>query len=216
MPLLLVTTAHPSLYEHQLDGELHPNLGRLVQPRHYSSIEATAAAGIPWAADNDCFQGLDAPAYERMLERLAGLPGCLFVTVPDTVAEAGLTDLSFEEYGPLVHMHGLPVAYVAQDEGVEYESRGIPWGAIDALFMGGSTEWKESRAALDLSLEAHRRGLWVHWGRVNTKRRLDLIVEDGWADSFDGSSFAQWRTANLNRGLEWARTAGSQLRLALA
>jgi hypothetical protein len=66
-------------------GGRHRNLGRLVQPRHYSSIEQTAHAGIPWAADNDCFQGLDASRYFDMLDRLAPLPGCLFATVPDVV-----------------------------------------------------------------------------------------------------------------------------------
>jgi hypothetical protein len=47
-PFLLVTTAHPSLVTHTLDGDVHPNLGRLIQPRHTSSIERTAAEGIPW------------------------------------------------------------------------------------------------------------------------------------------------------------------------
>lgn len=84
---LLVTTAHPSLGEHRgpETGAIHPSLGRLVQPRHYSSVARTAAAGISWAADNDCFQGLDAERYFTMLDRLKGMPGCLFVTVPDVV-----------------------------------------------------------------------------------------------------------------------------------
>jgi hypothetical protein len=84
---LLVTTAHSSLAEHRdpRTGSRHPNLGRLVQPRHCSSVERTAAAGIPWAADNDCFQGLDGRRYVRMLDRLAGLPGCRFVCAPDVV-----------------------------------------------------------------------------------------------------------------------------------
>ncbi|MGA2164203.1 MAG: hypothetical protein ABSH36_07010, partial [Solirubrobacteraceae bacterium] len=35
----------------------NPNLGRLVQPRHYNALPATIARGVPWAADNDCYQG---------------------------------------------------------------------------------------------------------------------------------------------------------------
>jgi hypothetical protein len=96
-PLLLVTTAHPSIYDHCVSpGVLHPNLGRLVQPRHYSSIERTAAAGIPRAAHNDCFQGLDELRFRRMLDRITGLPGCLFMTCPDVVADASATALLFE------------------------------------------------------------------------------------------------------------------------
>lgn len=180
----------------------HPNLGRLATPRHFPRIADTARAGIPWAADNDCFQGLDAAAYERMLEQLAGLPGCLFVTVPDTVSEAGLTALEFEEWAPIVHRHGLPCAYVAQDDGLEYETQGVPWGAIDALFIGGSTEWKMGPAARELAREAKRRGLWVHWGRVNTARRLEYVRSTGAADSFDGSKWARFRTTYLDVGLE--------------
>jgi hypothetical protein len=49
--LLLATQAEPQMVEHD-----HPNLGRLVQPRHYNALPATIARDVPWAADNDCFQ----------------------------------------------------------------------------------------------------------------------------------------------------------------
>lgn len=203
MTLLLVTTAHPSLSQHTLDGELHPNLGRLIQPRHTSSIEATAAAGIPWAADNDCFQQLDAAAYTRMLDRIAGLPGCRFVTVPDVVGDAARTLELFGEWAPELERRGLPVGLVAQD-GLEHLRWAIEWDRLDALFIGGSTEWKEGPAAAELAQLAHDRGLWVHWGRVNTRRRFDLIAA-GACDSFDGSKFARFRKTYLDGGLEWCR-----------
>ena len=47
---------------------------RLLQPRHVSSVELTAEAGIPWACDNDAFNGWDADAerrYVNMLDRVA-------------------------------------------------------------------------------------------------------------------------------------------------
>lgn len=80
--LLLLASAHPT---HML--ERHPNLGRLVIPRDHSRIAETAAAGVPWAADNFAFAGFDPTAFRRMLGRIAGVPGCLFVAVPDVVAE---------------------------------------------------------------------------------------------------------------------------------
>jgi hypothetical protein len=202
-PLLLVTTAHPSLLEHD-----HPNLGRLVQPRHYSSIERTAASGIPWAADNDCFQGLDARRYFAMLDRLRSLDRCLFVTVPDVVADARATAHRFESWSAGLHRRGLPAALVAQD-GLEDLGRWLAfsWHRIDALFIGGSTEWKLGPEARALALEAKALGKWVHWGRVNTKRRFDYIVETRAADSFDGSQFARWRKTYLDTGLAWTEAA---------
>lgn len=205
-PKLLVTTSHPSLAHHTLAGEIHPNLGRLIQPRHTSSIEKTAEAGIVWAADNDCFQALDAAAYTRMLDRIQGLDGCRFVTVPDVVGDAPRTLELFDEWAPELERRGLPPALVAQD-GLE-TIRGIQWDRIDALFIGGSTEWKEGPGAAELAREARDYGKWVHWGRVNTKRRFDLIVETGAVSSFDGSKFARFRTTYLDGGLEWCRAAG--------
>ncbi len=118
--LLLATQAQPQMRAHR-----HPNLGRLLQPRHYPRARATAASGVPWAADNDAFNGWDAGAerrFLRMVDALSGLPGCLFVTCPDIVGDAGLTSLLFEEYAPLLWRHGLPPAYLLQEPGVEYDA----------------------------------------------------------------------------------------------
>lgn len=202
--LLLVTTSHPSIHEHTLDGEIHPNLGRLIQPRHTSSIAKTAAAGIPWAADNDCFQGLDEHKYRLMLDNIAGLPGCLFVTVPDVVGDAAATFDLFDAWIGELEARDLPAALVAQD-GLENMLERVEWDRIVAVFIGGSTEWKEGEHAAEIAREAAARGKWVHWGRVNTRRRFDLIVATGAASSFDGSKFARFRKTYLDGGLEWAR-----------
>ncbi len=54
------------------------------------------------------------------------------------------------------------------------------------IFVGGSTEWKEStmRRWGDLAAEM---AVWMHVGRVNTGRRMSLAVAAG-AHSVDGSS----------------------------
>ena len=207
LPTLLVTTAHPSLYKHGLGNIFpHPHLGRLIQPRHTSSIEQTAAAGITWAADNDCFQGLDANAYVRMLDRIAGLDGCRFVTVPDVVGDATETLKLWQTWAPELDRRGLPKGLVAQD-GLELVADTLRWSEIDALFIGGSTEWKESTAAAELAQTASAHGKWVHWGRVNTRRRFDLIVRTGAVDSWDGSKWARFRTTYLDTGLSWCLEA---------
>jgi hypothetical protein len=163
---------------------------------------------MPWAADNDCFQELHEKRYVAMLDRIAPLAeSCLFVTVPDVVADAATTASQFELWAPAVARRGLPAALVAQD-GLEDMGRWLAgqWHRIDALFVGGSTEWKESQVAIDFADEARMRGKWVHWGRVNTKRRFDLLVAEH-GDSFDGSKFARFRKTYLDGGLEWARVA---------
>jgi hypothetical protein len=141
----------------------------------------------------------------RMLDRIEGLPGCLFVTVPDVVGDASATLELFVKWAPELERRGLPLALVAQD-GLEFLRWAIEWDRIDCLFMGGTTEWKESPAARELADEARARGVWVHWGRVNTRRRFDLVVAEH-GDSFDGSKFARFRKTYLDGGLEWAREA---------
>jgi hypothetical protein len=199
---ILVTTAHPSLHQHPGPaGEpVHPRLGRLITPRHTSSIEATAAAGLLWAADNDCFQELDEAAYVAMLDRIEGLPGCKFVTVPDVVGDAVTTLLRFRQWAPELEARGLPAALVAQD-GLEDLAAWIPWDRIDALFIGGSTEWKLGDAAAELAREAKARGKWVHWGRVNSRRRIAHILATGAADSMDGTKYARFRNTYLSAEL---------------
>ncbi len=81
------------------------------------------------------------------------------------------------------------------------------WHRLDALFIGGSTEWKGGPHATALAREAKQDGLWVHWGRVDTRRRVDLISATGAADSFDGSKWARWRKTYLDEGLRWLQDA---------
>lgn len=211
---LLVTTSHPSLSEHPdpESGAMHPNLGRLLTPRHTSSAQKTAESGVVWAADNDCFQGLNEKKYRAMLRTIEGLPGCRFVTVPDVVADAARTAEFFEEWEPIVRETGQPVALVAQDG---LDRIGVPWDRIDALFIGGSTDWKLGPIAAEFAVEARMRDKWVHWGRVNTHRRIEHIARTGAADSVDGSSWARLRKVVppgeaerlLDKGLRWCREA---------
>lgn len=207
--LLLVTTSHPDMARHA-----HPHLGRLIQPRHYSSIEATARDGIPWAADNDCFQALDPDAFTNMLDRITGLPGCLFVTCPDVVGDHAATVAQFARWAPGIARRGLPVAFVLQDGCTISE---VPWWDIAAVFIGGSTEFKLGAQAERIVRYAKtlKRGymkpVWVHMGRVNSEKRIRYAEEIG-CDSVDGTGWARWNITNLNRGLNATRDAASRQR----
>jgi hypothetical protein len=87
---------------------------------------------------------------------------------------------------------GLPCAFVLQDGAT---SETIPWDQLQAVFLGGSTTYKESQAARVLCEEARRRGKWVHVGRVNSARRENLIRS--FADSFDGSKYSMFARQHL-------------------
>lgn len=198
--LILVHTAHPQAVQHSGDG-----FGRLLSPRQYARAKDTAEAGIPWAADNDCFQGLDPVAYTRMLDAIQGLPGCRFVTVPDVVGDAWSTAELFELWEPAVKRRGLPVALVAQDGLEDWRMNawlGGVWHRIDALFIGGTTEFKLGAYAEDLGRDAKERGKWLHMGRVNSRKRFDYARATG-CDSVDGSKFSKWRDTWLPEALGW-------------
>ena len=175
-------------------------LGRLLTPRHCSDAAATTAAGLDGAADNDAYSAWDEGRFLRMVERLAGVPGCRFVTCPDSVGEAGLTDLLFQEYAPIMHRYGVPVGYALQNAGVEYEAVGIPWGAIDAVFIGGDDAYKLGGEVQALVAEAKRRGKWVHMGRVNTIGRLRYAASIG-CDSVDGTKWVRWTDTYIDQAL---------------
>lgn len=180
-----------------------PHVGRLLSPRQYSRAYDTSAAGIPWAADNDCFQGLDEPAYKAMLDAIYGLAGCKFVVAPDVVSDWRATRVLFEEWYDELTACWQPIAYVAQDGQPSDE---VPWASIDALFVGGSTEFKCSDHAHDLVREAQARGLWTHMGRVNTARRMVLAKSWG-IDSMDGTSVSMFTNKRLPERLHQAGQA---------
>jgi hypothetical protein len=181
-----------------------PNkLGVLVTPRTGNSLATVASSGRLWAADNDCFQRLDTDAYESMLARIsdADRSQFLWVTIPDVVGKARDTIDRWSEWHPRVARLGLDGAFVGQD-GIEEHQDCVPWGKMRALFIGGSDAWKESRHAAELSIEAKRRGLWVHVGRVNSLRRIRRIWWHD-ADSIDGGGFSKWPDINIPKGLKW-------------
>lgn len=200
--ILLVTTSHPDCVAY--------GCGRLVQPRHTSSVEKTAAAGIVWAADNDCFQGLDEAAFRKMLARIARLPGCRFVTAPDVVADHAATLDRWASWSETIREHGQPPAFVLQD--------GCPagWYPPDAaaVFVGGSTAYKLGADAAASVAAAKAAGLWAHMGRVNSNRRLAYAASIG-CDSADGTKYARFKKAWLRDGIT-AAAAPPQLRLDLA
>jgi hypothetical protein len=159
--------------------------------------------GMPWAADNGCFtqpQAYTDDGYLAWLERMTPYADrCLFATAPDVVGDAEATRARSLPMLPRIRSAGYPAALVAQD-GLTLEM--VPWDAIDALFIGGSTTWKLSEASHLLCSEARQRGKWVHMGRVNSRRRYELARSFG-CDSVDGTFLAFGPDINEARLRSW-------------
>jgi len=83
---------------------------------------------------------------------------------------------------------------------MEYEP--VDWDSFDALFIGGSTEWKLGPEARAFSSEAKARGKWLHMGRVNTWRRYEIAESFG-CDSVDGTTILFGPSKNLPIVLGW-------------
>lgn len=162
--------------------------------------------GQTWAADNGRFAAPERYTDAGYLAWLRAMPSasCLFATAPDVVADAvGTLLLSGPMYRP-IREAGYPVALVAQD-GLERLQEFIPWHDFDALFIGGTTEWKLGEAVHALVAEAKRRGKWVHMGRVNSLRRLRLAQAMG-CDSADGTRVKYAPDINTAAALRWLET----------
>ena len=195
--ILLVSGATATL--RRLQG--HPSLGVLITPMASNAIAPVLVGRWTWACDNSAYSNFSPARFCRMLARVAGKPGCLFVTAPDVVGDSKATLQRFNIWQPVLAELSLPVAYVGQDGA---ELLDLPWGRISALFIGGSTDWKESQSVRDLAQEARRRGKWVHVGRVNTRRRLEIAHRFG-AHSVDGTSFSRWPDDKIPRAIRWIK-----------
>jgi len=140
-----------------------------------------------WAVDSGAFTGFLPAAFLALLDRVRGRAGCVFVAAPDVVADAAATLRLFAFWEPVIRAHGFPVALVGQDG---LTPRDVPWGRLEALFIGGSTDWKMGRGAETLLGYAAAFGKWRHVGRVNSRRRIRHFL--GLCDSIDGSSHSKY------------------------
>jgi hypothetical protein len=120
-----------------------------------------------------------------------GAERCWGVVAPDVPFDAAGTLAESLPWLARIRALAVPAVFCAQD-GAERPGM-IPWdhlGPNGVLFLAGTTEWKISEAAADLTAEATARGLRTHMGRVNTERRLRIAESFGVA-SCDGTTMAK-------------------------
>lgn len=162
-----------------------------------------------WAADNGCYSAgdrFDLGRWLAWLDRMAVARDiCLFAAVPDVVGDARATLARWEATAHLVRPTGYPLAYVLQDG---QEHLPVPWSEVDAVFVGGSTEWKLGSGARSLVSEARHRGKWAHMGRVNSGKRLLYASRIG-CGSADGTYMAFNPAEAIARMGRWLRQANA-------
>lgn len=143
--------------------------GILTSYKH-KGVPSGIVHGLPWAGDNCAFTGFEAQRFTEWLERM--IPhraNCLFIAVPDVVGDAAATLARYVTWAEA--MEGWPLAYVCQDGSEGHE---IPSSA-KALFIGGTTAWKESEAAIAMIQRGQALGLHIHIGRVNWGKRYRMF-----------------------------------------
>ena len=165
--------------------------------------------GVTWCADNGCFSDKwdEASWWRFLVDNAGGAETCAFAVAPDVVGDAEATLARSLPWLPKIRALGYPVALVGQD-GMTPDQ--VPWDDIDAIFIGGSTEWKLGPAARALVTEAKARGKWAHMGRVNSQRRYEYARRIG-CDSVDGTFLTFGPDVNLPKLLSWVRSADQLL-----
>ncbi len=193
-----------------LSGHVRPAIA--LEP-HFGFLLAPKCARLPegalWGADTGCFlhpERFDLDKYLRWLDRRGPRASCLFANAPDIVADMPETLRRAAPVLPVLRREGYKASLVAQN-GLTVAT--TPWVDIDALFIGGTIEWKESTVAAELIQHAKRLGKWTHIGRVNTPERIIFAVRAG-ADSVDGTRLARGFNANWPMLREWIRCINGQ------
>jgi hypothetical protein len=151
---------------------------------------------VHFGVDNGCIQNFSEAGFMSLLAReYDHRDRCRFVCCPDVVSkddkghligDALRTLEVFDRFHP--KLADWPIALVAQDG---LEGLAIPWDSIVAIFIGGSTKWKDGYHAANIVKAAKILGKWVHIGRVNTPGRFEKFEALG-ADSMDGSGLARY------------------------
>lgn len=153
--------------------------------------------GRPWAADNGCFQ--KSWSADEWMDWLLKIPtDSLFAVVPDVVGDHERTLELWDDYAWFVRDAGHRPAFVLQDG---QQQTDIPADA-DCLFIGGSTEFKLSPEVESMTRWASGEGMWVHMGRVNSYKRLQLAKDWG-CRSADGTFLAFGPDNNIGRMERW-------------
>ena len=158
--------------------------GELIEGQLLTPLTGYRRCEEVWAVDNGGFKKAMPDRWARILSRHWELRHqCLFAAVPDKIESHKETLTMWEDYHHLAD--GYKKAFVAQNG---YD--GHPSNA-QALFIGGSNNFKDSLEVDQVVEEALSGGLHVHIGRVNTFKRFWHFHRLG-AHTCDGSGISKY------------------------
>lgn len=180
-------------------------IGHLIVPLAKNRPEALRLQPNRWAMDNGAFAGFQIDAFMDMLETFHPYRNELFVTAPDVVGDAMATTRLWRFWVRVLQGLGRKPAYVLQDGLTPDLLPDAP-----CYFVGGTTEFKLSPQVAAICAYAKRRGIWVHWGRVNTFRRMEIAMRAG-ADSFDGTKWSRFSRTHIPAAERFLATRDQQL-----
>lgn len=177
--------------------KVRPDLGIIATP---NSVRESQWVESSWIADNGCFtKAWNSDKWWAFLAANQGRADCLFATSPDVVGDAAATLEVTLPWLPKIRSLGYRAGFVAQDG---QDNLPVPWDEFDALFLGGTTEFKLGEGARALTEEALSRNKHVHMGRVNSRKRLRLAHSWG-CHSVDGTYLVFGPSVNLPKLMGW-------------
>lgn len=196
---LMVAGATTTIEELLPDPDIFPYLGGMITPNTGNNILRVCNWGIPYCLDNGCFDQdkFDPAKFVSLLYRAGEAPvKPVFAAIPDVVHQTPngpigdhtKTVQRFFLWVDKLLPLGAPLAFVAQDGLSDLDE--IPWDLIDAVFIGGSNDFKDEMT-IYISEACRDNGKWCHLGRVNGKSRLRLALLND-VDSVDGSSLSRF------------------------
>lgn len=153
--------------------------GQLLTPlTRYRRCEPT------FGIDNGGFREAKIKGFTRIIKRQFDFRGqCLFAAIPDKVANHKQTLSMWLDYESIAD--GYIKAFVAQDGFDEWPKN------ADAIFIGGSDEFKDSAECDQIVVAALNENKHVHIGRVNTFKRFHHFHKLG-AHTCDGSGISKY------------------------
>lgn len=200
--MLLLVNTRP----HSLCVSDHNNLGYLVTP--FSHTKLSHVVNKNYAIDNGAFSGLDENKFMNIVNNFKNNKKELFIAVPDVVGNHKETIKMFYKWRDKLQDYNL--GFVAQDGMTEND---IPKDA-QAIFIGGTTEYKLGQTAYKVIQKAKENNLWVHMGRVNSLKRIKYAYESN-VDSVDGTKYAMFDKVYLQQALEYIESLKNQTTLKL-
>ena len=165
-------------------GERRGQANELIAGQLLTPLTRYRRCEYVFGIDNGGFTGAKIEGFTKLIKnQFESRDQCLFAAVPDKVENHKETLSMWDDYHSIAD--GYKKAFVVQDGFDEWPSN------ADAIFLGGSTGFKDSYEAEQIVKAALNNDMHVHIGRVNTFQRFYHFHCIG-AHTCDGSGISMY------------------------